>query len=320
MPDDTASIHFTVVDGRRQPLPPDTEVLVRLLNGARPINPMWAKGGDITLNGIPFTDAGNDAYNVFVHFNGYDDAVTPVRVPLVRNGTVEVALLALPHNGSFHFQPWAQFQQVDQRILNLITNGAPGDPGQRYSATMESSPMQLGALLSLATAIRDIPLGDNTSPLDNYYWEVIWDLLAPDRFWAWVDARLADRIKKLADLHAFAPEADAAGFHPGVPGLIDAATRSWKQTRFEVANVQLTFHENTKRTLKDQHGNSVDCVVIEPDIDLYKDLLAHGLLEVVANAITGGKTDPRAVYSMRWMATRQENGVPEFNPPVTVEA
>ena len=81
-----------------------------------------------------------------------------------------------------------------------------------------------------------------------------------------------------------------------------------------MANVQLTFHETNK-----DKRNGVDCVVIEPDIDLYKDLVAHGLLEVVPNLASGGKTDPRVVYSMRWMATRMEEGVVEFNPPTTIE-
>ena len=316
---DTGGIHFTVVDGRRQLLSPDSEVLVRLLNGAQPISPRWAAGGDITMSDIPFTDTGNDAYNVFVHAKGYADAVTPYRVPLVRGGTVDVALMALPSPGRFHFMPWQALQQVDPRILRLVTNGAPGDAAQRYADTLEAHPMELGALLVLATAIRDIPLDDLKSPLDDSYWEVIWDLLAPDRFWAWVDVRLADRIKVLASLHAFAPEPNPADWHKGIPGLVDPATRSWKQTRFDVTNVQLTFHETSRRSIPGPDGTPVDCVVVEPDIDLCKDLLSHGLTEVVPNLMTGGKTDPRTVYAMRWMATRQEHDVPAFDPPVTVE-
>ena len=34
---DAGNIHVRIVDGRRQPLPPRTEVLVRLLNGAAPV-------------------------------------------------------------------------------------------------------------------------------------------------------------------------------------------------------------------------------------------------------------------------------------------
>src|ERR1035438_4568075 len=101
---DTGSIHFTIVDGRRKPLPSTTQVLIRLLNGSQQVIPRWAVGGDIAITGIPFADAGNDAYNVFAHINGYNDAVTPSRVPLLRNGTVEVALLATPTNGRFHFR------------------------------------------------------------------------------------------------------------------------------------------------------------------------------------------------------------------------
>jgi hypothetical protein len=317
---DTGNIHFTIVDGRRQPLSANTQILIRLLNGAQTINPQWATGGDILVKGMPFLDAGNDAYNVFVHANGYNDSVTPYRVQIAPGATAEVALLATPAQGQFHFQPWQTFQNVDARILRLVTNGAAGNAAQRYADNIEGHPMEMGALLNLATAIRDIPLDDNTSPLDNYYWEVIWDLLAPDRFYAWVDARLADRIATLADLHAFAPENDPAFWHKGFPGRIDPATRSWKQTRFDVTNVQLTFHETTRQRLPGLDGNPVDCVVIEPDIDLYKDLLSHGLIEVIPNVLTNGKTDPRTVYAMRWMATRQEHGVPEFDPPVTIEA
>jgi hypothetical protein len=221
-------------------------------------------------------------------------------------------LLATPKNAAFHFEKWEDFQKADSNIVKLVSSGAT-DSAKRYTDTFEAQPMQMGALLNLATAINEIPLADHTDPLADYYWEVMWDLLAPDRFWAWVDKRLADRVKELADLHAFAEEADAAHWHPAL-GNIGAATRSWKETRFEVANVQLTFHETTTST-----RNGVDCVVVEPDIDLYKDLLAHGLFEVIPNLATGGKTDPRLVYAMRWMATRQEQGVAEFAPPFSID-
>jgi hypothetical protein len=172
-------------------------------------------------------------------------------------------------------------------------------------------------LLTIGTAIRDIPLADMSSPLD-CYWEVIWDLNSQDRFWAWVDARLADRIADLAKLHSVAEEKDAPFFHPGIPGRVQPATRSWKQTRFDVSNVQLTFHETNTKTVT-VNGESVPCVIVEPDIDYYKDLLAHGLLEVIPNAVTGQKTDPRQDYSLRWMATKLEGVQPDFEPPVTIE-
>jgi hypothetical protein len=309
---DTGNIHVTIVDGRRQPLASDTQVLVRLLGGAKQFDGWWAKGGDIDLNGIPLLDTGRDAYYVFASAQGYSDTVTPNPVPLKRDGTAQALLMATPKNAAFHFQKWEDFQKADANIVKLLSSGTT-NPGQNYATTFEAQPMQLGALINLATAINGIPLADGSNPLADYYWEVKWDLLAPDRFWGWVDKRLADRIQQLAALHSFAPENDPAHWHPA-NGNIGPATRSWKETRFEVANVQLTFHETTAET-----RNGVDCVVIEPDIDLYKDLLAHGLFEVVPNLATGGKTDPRLVYAMRWMATRQEEGVTPFDPPVTIE-
>ena len=310
---DTGNIHVTIVDGRRQPIPRDTQVFLRLIGGAQKFDGWWAKGSDIDLNGIPYTDTGLDAYYVFASAQGYQQTVTPYPVSLKAGGTADAVLLATPKNATFHFQKWDAFRTAaDPNLVKLISAGA-ADPGTRYTQCYEAGAMQVGALLNIATSISDIPLADGTNPLADYYWEVMWDMLAPDRFWAWVDARLADRIAELAKLHAFAPETDSAHWHPA-NGAIGAATRSWKQTRFEVANVQLTFHETTKA-----NRGGVDCVVIEPDIDLFKDLVAHGLTEVVPNLLTGGKTDPRIVYAMRWMATREEQGVPEFDPPCTIE-
>jgi len=57
--------------------------------------------------------------------------------------------------------------------------------------------------------------------------------------------------------------------------------------------------------------------MMEPDIDYYPDLLSHGILEVVPGFVS--KTDPRAVYVMRWIASRRVAGVQEFNPPYTIE-
>lgn len=306
---DTCSIHMTIVDGRGNRIADETQILVSLLNGAEQIPQISAKGSDVTITDPPFTDTEDDAYNVFIKADGYDETVTPNRVALIKGDTAEVSLMATPNDSHFQFLKWADFAKRDASIVSLISNGA-GDAAARYAQTAENFNHQFGALLNLAAAMRDIPLKDGGHPLD-CYWQVMWDQLAPDRCWAWVDAKLADRVAEAAD---FAPEADAAGFHPGIPGVVDAATRSWKQTVFDVANVQLTFHENTKKNI-----NGLDCVVVEPDIDLFKDLVAHGLFEVIPNALTGGKTNPLVVYPMRWMATRQKPSVPPFTPPLWIE-
>jgi hypothetical protein len=136
--------------------------------------------------------------------------------------------------------------------------------------------------------------------------ELIWDEMQQDRFFAWADPVLIDQVIQAAAHGVFSPEPGTAIFHPG-------ATRSWKQIQFGEANVQLTFHENDKKTI-----DGVDCVMLEPDIDYYKDLLAHAILEVTPNSLTHSITDPRQVYVLRWMAGRHA-GVPNFEPPYTLE-
>ena len=79
------------------------------------------------------------------------------------------------------------------------------------------------------------------------------------------------------------------------------------------ANVQLTLHENDKKSI-----DGVDCVKVEADMDYYKDTGAHLILEVLVNQF-GGQTDPRVVYVLRWTAGRRA-GRPEFNPPFTIQA
>jgi hypothetical protein len=146
-----------------------------------------------------------------------------------------------------------------------------------------------------------IQLPDGT-PLD-YIKELIWDnTMAQDRFFAWADPKLVDQVVQAAHQGAFAPEPGTAIFHTG-------ATSSYKQVQFGEANVQLTFHENDHPAT----GNT-EWIKVEPDIDYYKDLLAHALLEVAANQLTHTLTDPRQVYVLRWIAGRRAN-IPNFSPP-----
>jgi hypothetical protein len=76
--------------------------------------------------------------------------------------------------------------------------------------------------------------------------------------------------------------------------------------------VQLTFHENDTKVI-----DGLSCIVVEPDIDYFKDLAAHALLEVIPNSLGGGLTNPEEVYVLRWIAGRRA-GVAEFNPPYTI--
>ncbi len=169
----------------------------------------------------------------------------------------------------------------------------------------------LACLLNLLTAMSQITLPSERTPID-YYWQPIWDdpqfPAAQDRFFAYADKALVDDVVKAGRMGSFAEEKNPGIFHPG-------ATLSYKQNQFDVTNVQLTFHQGNAKSIQGPAG-PVDCVVVEPDIDYHKDLLSHFFVEVLPNKFTGGLTDPRAVYVLRWMAGRQAGS--DFNPLYTM--
>src|SRR5437899_4454175 len=91
--------------------------------------------------------------------------------------------------------------------------------------------------------MRGITLPGNTTPLD-YFKRLLWDeTMAQDRFFGYADPQFVTAVRAAAAAGHFAEEEDCASFHPG-------ATCSYKQTDYDVANVQLTFHE--KRHSSDQ--------------------------------------------------------------------
>jgi hypothetical protein len=136
-----------------------------------------------------------------------------------------------------------------------------------------------------------------------YFKELIWDdSMAKDRFYSYADAQLYEEETVAAAQGVFAREPGFDIFHSG-------ATDSYKQVQFGEANVQLTFHANDTKMI-----DGIQCIKMEPDIDYYKDPLAHALLEVV---VSGSLTDPRQVYVLRWIAVRRA-GVADFNPPYVI--
>ena len=298
----TCSLQIRIFDGTRNPMPSATDILYRVID-ARQNQPVQVERQAAVLNcEFPFYNNFMDTYTVIAFSDGYQQAgFTPVKLSNVNNTVVD--LMLIPRNGHFNFAdaPWNQIKAD----LPFLANGVSDAAGQaRYEDLMEQKPKSLAALLNITTAMKEIhlPVG---SPLD-YLKQIKWDdTLAQDRFFAWCDPALIDQVKIAAAQGEFAPETNSAFFHHG-------ATASWKQVQFGEANVQLTFHEGDKQTI-----DGLSCILVEPDIDYYKDLSAHALLEVIPNALTHGLTNPEVVYVLRWIAGRHA-GVAEFDPPYTI--
>jgi hypothetical protein len=255
---------------------------------------------------VPWFNNFGDNYAVLAYSDKYDQAgFYPVHVSPDLPQIVDLMLLG--KDAGFNFpRTWDLIQQMRPTLARLLTAGlASADQGQkRFQDLIEAKTESAACLMNITTAMGQINLRSG-SPLD-YFQELIWDdTMQRDRFFGWATPDLIDQVRMAATDGVFAPDPGSSLFHPG-------ATSSFKQIQFGEANVQLTFHEADRRTI-----NGVDCVMVEPDIDYYKDLAAHALLEVMTNALTHTLTDPRQVYVLRWIAGRHA-GVPQFDPLYTI--
>lgn len=299
---DQSSLTVNVYSGTRQLFPAGTDILYRIFDGnqqqlASPEKPVSSL--DFSL---PFYDNFGDNYRVIVFSDGYHQAgYTPV--PLSPNAPTTLDLMLTPKHAGLNFVS-AEWDAIKTKLPFLASDVDDATGRDRYMEVMENKPTSLASLLNITTSMTQIPFGDGTTPLD-YLKVMKWDnSFAQDRFYAYCDVKLIDQVRAAAAKGEFAPEPNPGAFHPG-------ATSSWKQVQFDEANLQLTFHEGDTQTI-----NGVSCVVVEPDIDYYKDLITHALLEVIPNFFTGGLTNPECVYVLRWIVGRRA-GV-EFNPPYTI--
>jgi hypothetical protein len=297
-----ATILINLYDGTRELLAPGTKVLLRIIDGEqRHVFTDFVKAPTIRVT-VPFQNGIRDNYTVLASADGYVQAgFHPVRVSptLVR----PVFLMLLPRQSRWDFSPaqWDILEETHPAFTDLFLEGAAGEAQaqSRYDRMMEQRPANISCLLNILTVLQDIDLPQFT-PLD-YLREIVWDdSMAQDRFFAWADPSLVEQVRIAAMQGAFAQEPGPGLLHPG-------ATSSYKQIQFGEANLQLTFHETT--------GNGQDRLKVELDIDYFRDMAAHTLLEVIPGFFE--LTDPKRVYVLRWTAGHQAN-VPAFNPPYTI--
>jgi hypothetical protein len=308
----TCTLSVNLFSGARTPLPPQSKPLLTVRNGNQDTvklpNNGFLKASSITITKLPFFNNFGDSYAVIASASGYrQSGFHPVKLNPLAPAIVDLMLIGNDATFNFRDAQWTALDEHHPEFTKLLRAGTGDEEiaADRYSQLMETRPEALACFFNLATAMSQIHLPLKT-PLD-YIEELIWDqTMAGDRFFAWADPDLVDQVAQAASQGEFSPEPGTAAFHKG-------ATRSWKQIRFGEANVQLTFHENNKKRV-----GGKQCILVEPDIDYFKDALAHAILEVAVNTLTHSLTDPRQVYALRWMAGRHA-GVPNFEPPYTLE-
>ena len=297
-----SSLTIRAFDGTRQPMADGIDTLYRIFDG----NQKQIFQSELKVSSqnfkLPFFDNFGDNYRIILFSdNFYQAGFTPVHLTPTTPATLDLMLLPKKNKFDFSAADWPTIQLK----LPFLANGVdPAAAKSRYEDVMANKPKVLAALLNITTAMGHIFLPAGTAL--SYLKQIIWDeSMAQDRFFAYCDAALIDQVRQAAEQKHFAPEFGASIFHPG-------ATASWKQVQFGEANVQLTFHEGSTKII-----DGMLCMVVESDIDYFKDPAAHGLLEIIPNALTGGLTNPESVYVLRWIAGRHA-GVPEFAPPYTI--
>ncbi len=295
----TASLMLNLFDGDRQPLSPAWRVLVRLRDGVgRTVSAKYHRAPSIYFARLPCYDNFRDNYTVVASAPGrMTSGQSGVRLRPAATTSLDLMLPLREAAFNFRAARWEALARSRPRWAELLER-------THYEALMEQVPGAAAGLLNLLTALEQTPLAEGAA-LD-YFTELIWDPPpAPDRFFAWARAELLDRMPAAVQAGVFAVSLLPGLLHPG-------ATASFKETRFPVANLQLTFHAHERRQVR-----GFDCVKVEPDMDYYRDPAAHGLLEVLPNNLLNRRTDPRTIYMLRWMATRR-SGAPEFAPPYTL--
>jgi hypothetical protein len=307
MPDNaTAKVTIVLYDGAEQQVTQAMDVLLDITNNFDVKRSVWVKGPVIQLD-LEYHNGPGDNYVVNAWVKGYRGTGDFVKPDPKVHPVLKFLLIRVPTK--LMFREWAELKAKYPKAAGLLALGVAGDAAaqQRYLDLQKEKPAALACFLNLTTAMDELVVGGQKTPLD-YLKEITWDkTFAQDRFFGYADKALIPAVVAAAQDGEFAKEDDPGLLHPG-------ATLSYKQTQYDYSNVQLTFHENPpdRKVI-----GGVECVKFEPDMDLYKDQLNHGLLEVLPNLLTHGLTDPVDIFSLRWLDTA-DAGDPPFDPGYTL--
>jgi hypothetical protein len=293
---------IVLYDGAEQPIAEEMDVLLEIRNNYGVNQSNWVKGPVIQLD-LQFLDGPGDNYTVTIWVKGNRGTGDFVKADPKTHQILKFMLVPVPTK--LTFRPWAELKAKYPKAAEFVGLGLADDAAaqQRYATLQTEKPASLACFMNLIAAMNEIGIGGGKTPLD-YLKEIKWDeTFAQDRFFGYIDPAVIPAVVAAAADGGFAEEKDPGTYHPG-------ATLSYKQTEYDYSNVQLTFYENAADLKK---VGDLECVMFEPDMDLYKDLLDHGLLEVLPNLLTHGLTDPVDILSLRWLDTTDAYESP-FDP------
>ncbi|MFM8394037.1 MAG: hypothetical protein ACKOB4_08955 [Acidobacteriota bacterium] len=284
-------------DATRTLVAEDFESQVTLLRGDyRQIHRGRHRGAQLPFE-VELTNGPLDNYIVHVAASHHHDAwfhpVNPRRL-----AGRPLSLMLLPRRSRYRFEPWTRLS-VD--IRKFLAAGQSFHD-ELLDGTDERQDI-LAAFHNFTTALKSIEL-EGRSAFSYFRQLIAAGERSPerDRFYALAHKDLEPALERARQQKLWAKGSTA--FHPG-------STSSYKEKMYGEGNVQLSIYGNEKVGLS-------DCLMVEVDIDYYKDTLSHGLLELVPNKLLEKTTDPKMAYRLRWMAMRNIGDL-RFDPPYVLE-
>jgi|GEM_PF-3109998 len=275
-------------------------------------------GNELTGAGVTLESERNgETFTIRASAPGFKTStIKHIRVP--EQGT-RVYLMLVPQRSRFDMSNVAfeKLPQSDPELYDRIIcqSLAPAACQAAYEDMLRHRRDKLAALIDIVEALKGIKIGGRSAL--SYYQAVDLDgTMARDRFFGYIDKSVVSQLKSATAAGPCGTQSGDTCFtrQKFFRLLHHNATSSFKEIDLDEANVQLTFDEKDTRTI-----NGVECIKVETDIDYYRGF-AHFFKEVVPNLLLHRKTDPRKVFYLRWMATRQKRSegstVTPFAPPI----
>jgi hypothetical protein len=299
-------LNVHLADGARDPIRrAKEEVLVTLRDGHQTtLVREFFTNGPVPIH-VPFHGSLRDKHVLLASLKDHRDAGVMFVEPERDGQTIDVHLMLVPRSAGYRFDPFATVTGSGRPALSaLLMNSLPSDrPAARYEMLCQDKQPHVACLLNIVEALGHVKpdhdpagLGSVAAYLERVDFERGDEVLRPDRVFAWARASMAAVLERSTRQFKRAPST----LHPG-------ATASFKQVAFLESNVQISIHGESRGGM-----NGEPLVKVEIDIDYFRDSLAHLLLEVVPNHLTGGHTNPAAVYALRWIAGK--NAKADFLP------
>ena len=299
-------LNVHLADGGRDPIRrPGEDILVTLRDGhQKTLVRRFFRRGPVPIP-VPFHGSLRDRNVLLASLKDHRDAGVMFIEPRRDNDSIDVHLMLVPRNADYQFDSLANVTSNRPRLGALLANSLPTDGAAgHYETLCQDRKPNVACLLNIVEALDHVDpdhdpagLGSVAAYLERVDLERGDEVLRADRVFAWARASITAMLEKSTRQFTRAPKL----LHRG-------ATASFKQVSFLESNIQVSVHGESRGGIGGEQ-----LVKVEIDIDYFRDSAAHLLLEVVPNHLTGGHTNPAAVYALRWIAGKNA-GETDFLP------